>query len=740
MKKSYSLSQHLVVLVLAAMIPFFILSALVIQGLTDYEHTLGERRLRVASRELSTASDQELESTIRTLTVISVFPSLRLNKLSTFHRESMEILKTQPSWKTLIVYSSDGRPLLNSLEKFGSKLPPAVEPQSLRETILSGKPGVGPIVTPTGGVSEFSVHVPLRENGRVLYVLTAVIPASAMQPVVGNLQQLNVGEWTRTLMDSRGTVVARSRTPERFVGQKVLDDGFMNDLAGVGSRFFQDKALDGLPVYIAMYRSKLSGWVSGVSVPENVMNAPRKHSMLVLGVLGFFLLLIFGGGAAVYAQFLLRTIKDAALGASALSDGEVPNIQSSRVKEAEQLRESLLSAGELLKRREKERNELLTQAEAARQDSERANHAKTDFLANMSHELRTPLGVVLGFADILASETLSPKEKAENLQILRRNGQHLLRLIDDILDLSRVEASKLTIETIDFSLPDLISSVISELKPLAQEKNIQLSVCSEGVIPEIIRSDPLRLRQIVFNVVGNAIKFTESGRVDLFLKANGKDLYVTVHDTGIGLSAEQAKKIFTSFTQADSGHTRKYGGAGLGLALSKRIAQLLGGDIQLVESTPGKGSTFEIHVQFEIGADQKVSAKFDYAGDLFAGSLEKVRVLVGEDSPDYITLMSAYLKRAGANVSIAENGTQVLEKLKDQDFDVLLVDIQMPEMDGYEVVKRLRMAHYRGPIIAVTAHALTEQKEKALSMGYSDYVTKPLEPRRLVTTVLRNLK
>ncbi|MDQ3231909.1 MAG: ATP-binding protein, partial [Pseudobdellovibrionaceae bacterium] len=290
---------------------------------------------------------------------------------------------------------------------------------------------------------------------------------------------------------------------------------------------------------MAYDRSPVSGWAVSIPVAVDLVEAPARRSMKIVVITGVLLLVFFGGLALLYSRRLASHIKSATIGAMALAEGKVPRVERSMVKEVEQLRDSLLTVSNLLKRREQERTEHLEQANAARAEAEQANRAKSEFLANMSHELRTPLGVVLGFSELIADSDTTPEEKAENLEIIKRNGRQLLRLIDDILDLSKVEARRLTIEALDFSLPELISGILVDLRPQTQDKGLNLTIISDDGVPETVRTDPIRLRQIIYNIVGNAIKFTKQGEVGLHLKADHEHLILIVRDTGIGLTDEQ---------------------------------------------------------------------------------------------------------------------------------------------------------------------------------------------------------
>ncbi|WP_141733243.1 hybrid sensor histidine kinase/response regulator [Oligoflexus tunisiensis] len=739
LKKPYSLSWHLVILVLSALVPAFLFSSIMVNWLGRLERQASERTLLQSAQGLGSSVDQEIEATIRTLQSLAVSVHLEQGNLEAFHAEVVRILQSQPSWLTVLVHDTEGHILINAARRYGEKLTGPADAASFKQVVDTKKPTVGHIARGPRGRHAFPIRIPVYVGDSLVYILSAVIATDSLQNIIEQKSDTTGEEWTRTIVDTQGTVAARSKNPDEFIGQPARTS-FLNAIAGEDEGLVRDRAFEGKKVYIAYYRTPIAGWTASIAVPVEVLEGMGLRSMNLTMTAGIFLLIVFGGIALLYSRRLAKNIRSAADGAKVLAKGEVPVVKSSLVGEVEQLRDSLLCAAQLLQQREKDLKEHLTQAQTARAEAENANQAKSEFLANMSHELRTPLGVVLGFAELLAIQENTPAEREHCLEILQRNGQHLLRLINDILDLSKVEASKLTVENVDFSLPDLISEVIAEFKPQAMEKGIDLTVTSDGPIPEVVNSDPLRLRQIIYNILGNAIKFTEKGQVRLHMIANGRDFKLVIQDSGIGLSAEQQQRLFSPFTQADGSHTRKYGGTGLGLALSKKIAQLLGGDVQLLQSSPGLGSTFQIQIKVETSDRTKLTSRFVEPKPQAVQSIAGVKALLAEDSPDNVTLIVAHLKRAGVQVDVVENGLEAVERLKDGIYDIVLMDIQMPLMDGYQAVTRLRTAGCTLPIVALTAHALTEHKDKALAAGFSDYITKPVQPDRLISLMAGKLK
>lgn len=391
--------------------------------------------------------------------------------------------------------------------------------------------------------------------------------------------------------------------------------------------------------------------------------------------------------------------------------------------------------------------EARARAEAASERAEAANRAKTEFLANMSHEMRTPLTAILGYAELLNDpEVLAdPAQRSETVAIIRRAGDHLLTLINDILDLSRVEAGRLTVERIDVNVGELLTQVIQLCRPRAMEKRIALELQFNDPLPTTIRSDPVRLRQIAINLIGNAVKFTDRGAVRVQVSRPSRDqLRLDVHDTGMGISPEQAQRLFQPFSQADSSVTRRHGGTGLGLAISRRLAELLGGSVTLVYSEPGVGSQFRVELALDIADDtpwlpQPIEKPAETPAATPGRSLEGVRVLLVEDSPDNRRLITLHLRRAGAVVTTAEHGLDALSKLGTGTFDLIVSDMMMPELDGYSLARRLRADGITCPIVALTANAMADDRQRCIDAGCDDYATKPIQPAQLISACRRVL-
>ncbi len=386
--------------------------------------------------------------------------------------------------------------------------------------------------------------------------------------------------------------------------------------------------------------------------------------------------------------------------------------------------------------------ELLKDYNEAKQKAEEATRLKEVFLANMSHEIRTPLNAIMGFSDLLSKRELGKQEK-EFVKTIKSSGENLLAIINDILDISKIETGMMRFVHKKFKLQDVYKSVQESLRHKAEEKHLTLSFTSEEDVPAKLTGDPTRLIQIITNLTENAIKFTRKGKVEISVNVvqnesslnqqRNPDLTVlqfSVTDTGIGIPKNKLKSIFERFQQAESHTTRKYGGSGLGLSIAKQLVELQGGSIS-VKSQLRSGSVFSFQIPYQL-SDEPFSETTTETEAFNITDLSKLNILLVEDNKLNVRLISSLFSENNLKLDVAENGHEGIEKLKQAHFDIILMDMEMPVMDGYEATTVIRTKLNNNiPIIAMTAHAMSGEKEKCLGLGMDDYISKPVNANLL---------
>ena len=647
------------------------------------------------------------------------------------------------------------------------------EKPGIKFVLKNHKPNISKIFITRSGTKAFSICVPVFEKEEFIGVLRALICLDTINDVISNIKVGQKGyAW---IIDDSGITIAH---PEpKHVGRSLIAikketfpccdwselekivGKMTNGEEGVGSYYsawWQDEELESVKKLTAFAPLRIGNelWSIAVSMDYDEVSGPAKvHSRNVVMGAAFLMLVFFAVGGCFYkiqkekarlvtevrsAEKLWSLNKRLEKETSALRHTE--NQLQKKMFEVEQGRHAainMMADSERARKEAEQLNEQLTEATAR---AEAANIAKSQFLANMSHEIRTPMNVITGFAGLLSSEE-DPDEQKYYVDLIQKAGKSLLRIIDEILDVSRIESGKLEIKIEDCSLDKLVSGIEAMMQPLAREEGLEFGVFRLGNLPDTIQTDSGRLRQCLMNLIGNAIKFTRRGYIHLKVSADHMQgtpfLRFDVEDTGIGIPQDKHVAVFETFSQADGSHTRQYGGTGLGLTITKQLAQLLGGDLSFT-SEEGKGSVFSLVIPAGVDAElsvlsgEGVQTKEAATKSVITDNLQfSGKVLVAEDSKSNQILVEKILQLYGLEVVTVDNGKEAVEKTLQGSFDLILMDIQMPGLNGLEATKKLREEGITTPIVALTAYAMPKDRANCMAAGCDDYISKPIDQDEL---------
>lgn len=472
---------------------------------------------------------------------------------------------------------------------------------------------------------------------------------------------------------------------------------------------------------------------------ERIIKDERKHMLLKYGFVFFLFGLLLAG---IIHLIVTRPIFELVAAIKAVSKGDMTSrLENKRIDEFGELTELF---NKMLDKLQQKQEELALAVNVA----ESASSAKSAFLANMSHEIRTPLTAILGFGALLKDGTLSQYQIQQHVESIIRAGNHLHQIINDILDMSKIEAGQLVIEKTEVNVPELINDISFLMKPYADEKGLHFRAKYNFPLPETITTDPTRIKQILLNLCSNAIKFTNDGNVEIVVnyQRNNNIFSIDIIDTGVGMDTDEVNRLFIPFSQADTSNTRQFGGTGLGLCICKELVNNLGGDITC-QSRKGIGSRFTFTIDPGVISEDKLANDFGDSYDEPEGEIIKIepgslvgKVLLAEDTLDNQKLISMYVTRTGASVEVVNNGKHAVDKALSGEFDLILMDMQMPIMGGVDATAKLRTMGYSKPIVALTANALREDQEKSLRAGLDEYLTKPVDLNRFNAVLKRYLK
>jgi len=707
-----------------------VVGAILVSRVVTDNRVEAERRLLEAARAGAAVVDAELQGTIRALQGLAESDHLVDAELGEFRGQAARVMATQPTWSAVSLSTLDRRQIVNTRIPTGEPPPEVTDLESFNRAVQTRAPAIGTLHV--GKISQergFLVRVPVLRGGQVVYVLSTWITSQGFSSVLGR-QAPFPDEWTRGVVDTNGVVVARSRDPERFVGQKGTA-AFLARYDDTPEGVYRDTALDGTPVYGAYSHAPMSQWVAGVAVPAPVVEASFRQSMVALAAMTMLLLSIGGGGTYLLSRQISREISQAVDDAEAISLGLPPSPVGSGITELQRLQNGLVRSAALIETRQRERDEQVERADAARAEAEAADHAKDEFLALLGHELRNPLAPALTAVHLMKQRGENSRER----EIIERQIRHMARLVDDLLDVSRLRRGAIELRREPFDLAEAVSRAVEMTSPIFTERHHELVVdVPQGLV---VDGDRIRIAQVISNLLSNAAKYTEPhGQVVVAARQEYGDIVLECRDNGGGIPPELLPRVFDLFVQGERGLDRRQGGLGLGLAVARMLVDRHGGTIEVSSPGPKQGSTFV--VRLPAAPSSAIRPRVDTPSSA-ASSARAGRVLVVDDNHDALVMLLDALKEANVEAVGAGTAKEAMDLAAAIQPDVAILDIGLPDINGFDLARALRalpgVPWIR--LIAVTGYGREQDKAAARAAGFDAFFAKPVDVPTLLDAMQR---
>lgn len=717
-----TLRSYLVVLTLATLVPVAIFA--VVMGVLFVESERDTFRRGAEERTLAvlTAVDTELNRSITTAQVLAASPNLNDANLRYFRETAAEILASQPDWINITLARPDGQQIMNLRTPEGEPLPNiGALDGSFDRLLRTGAPVVSDLyVAPVLKQWNFVVRVPIVQNGKVKYVLSAAVNSDSIGRLI-RAQNLPP-DWIGVVLDRNDRIVARNVDPEKNVGQ-LASQSLRDALDQSPSGWFHGTTIAGAVVYTPYRRSETTGWVFAMGIPAYAVEqvATRARWLLALGLLGTVGLAI--ALATIVGRRIAGPIRSLAAATKAMGHGDAVTLAAGiRVSEVQTLAAALREASQAIR----ERQDLVEREKEALRAADRT---KDEFLAMLSHELRTPLAALTTAAHILRVADPGHDAATQARGVIERQTKQMARLVEDLLDISRVTMGKASLKRETFDLAEMVMNAIAGWRSAGRFDRHPIAFSDASVW---VHADRARMEQIVSNLFDNALKFTPAGKkIKVGVRQEGGEAVLQVSDEGEGIAPDAIDRVFDLFAQGEHGLDRSKGGLGIGLTLVKRLSEMHGGTVSAASGGPGRGAVFTVRLPAAAGVHQQPESRVT---EQRAGPR---RVLIIEDNDDTRQMLRAALALSGHEVREAHDGATGLAAAAETRPDVALIDIGLPDIDGYEIARRLRADQPNGRIalIALSGYGQPEDLKRALDAGFDTHLTKPVAAELLNSAI-----
>lgn len=726
--------SHLLLVAAVVLVPGFIAAAIAVEKVREAERDASLRGLRETVRATALLVDGEVQRSLGALTALGNSEHLKDGDLAAFYAQAKAIDRPPGVWTLLL--DENGELLINTAAPFGSPMPKTGTMPRVDLVLASGRPLVTDVfVGPATGKLLTTLYVPTRtSDGRRFVVAQAFAvehwKTKAIVPPAGS-------DWIVAVIDRKGNFISRSRSADAYLGQPARPE-LVSAAAASSSGLIRHSTPEGIDAYDAFAHSALTGWTVAVAAPVDTIDAAASQAVAWLGAGIALALTLALGAAALLGRILIRAIDTASQAAVALGLGEAASTPATSIREVDQLNVALAGASRLLMAErasragaEAERERLLASETAAREDAQRQNAAKDQFLALLGHELRTPLAAIAGATNMIARPAVAGADPDRFLRILQRQGRHLRRIVDDLLEVSRMLSGKIALVTEPLDLADSVASCVDALRTTERAEGYRLVVEVEEAW---IDGDPVRIEQIVNNLVTNALKYSPAGsEITVRARANDADASITVVDRGMGIGAELLPHIFEPFMQGPAMAGRAGSGLGIGLALVRQLVELHGGSVRASSAGTGQGSTFVV----TLPRIERPAGMPGYEAPAAAASAETCVVLLVEDNDDARETTAELLRVMGYSVEEAIDGNEAIAAVGRRVPDVVVMDIGLPDRDGYQVAAALRAdpRAARLRMIALTGYGQARDRSTAVAAGFDEHLVKPIELTALVAAI-----